>query len=147
MSTIELPSAWGTILLIEDDRQQAAFVSLILHECNLVQHIEVVPDGQEALEFFVRLEAPQTSAVERRLPSAPQLIILDLELPYYHGLKVLQHIKSHPTTKHIPVIVLTGSYIASDLKKSYDLGTMSFLRKPIDPEILIRAVEHCLTPR
>jgi CheY-like chemotaxis protein len=145
MSANPPPSALSLVLLIEDDPQQVNFISLMLRESLGTQHLEIVQDGQEALDLLRRLDAPDESSLERRLPSVPQLIILDLHLPNAHGLKVLQHIKSQPSTKAIPIIVLTASYISRDMKKSYDLGAVSFLRKPIDVETLTRAVEYCLT--
>jgi CheY-like chemotaxis protein len=146
MSVPAMASALGVIWIIEDDPQQIGFISLILRECAITQHLEVMDDGQEALDLLARLGADENS-LERQLPSIPQLIILDLHLPNAHGLKVLENLKSHPLTQPIPVIVLTGSWIARDMKKSYDQGAVSFLRKPVDPDTLIQAVEYCLTAR
>jgi two-component system, response regulator len=147
MSENQISPSTDFMMVIEDDKHQAAFVSLLLGECNWVQHIEVVHDGNEALKLLTVSEHATESSVGQKLPSLPKLIILDLQLPNAHGLEVLKRIKSQPLTKHIPVIVLTASFISGNLKKSYDLGAVSFLRKPIDPIALIQAVEHCFAAK
>jgi two-component system response regulator len=145
MTNNEMSSSTSTILVIEDDKDQATFIRMVLHECNWVQSIEIVHDGEEALNLLTVSNDLNQSFDGRTLLFLPRLIILDLQLPNAHGLEVLKRIKGQSLTKHIPVIVLTGSYISGDLKKSYDLGALSFLRKPIDPSALIQAVEHCFT--
>jgi two-component system, response regulator len=146
MVNTEMPSASGKLLVIEDDKDQAAFISLILRECNWIQHIEIEyeNDGGDALQYLTFPDVPNGTSTSQGLLSLPRLIILDLQLPNTHGLEVLKRVKSQALTKHIPIIVLTASYIASDLKKSYDLGAVCFLRKPIEPDQVIKALEYCL---
>jgi two-component system response regulator len=116
------------ILLIEDD---AADVELALHalrENKLVNHIQVLRDGEEALEY---LFSPLGAA---RLASGrtPKLILLDLKLPKVDGIEVLRRVKSDPLTKFIPVVILTSSKEERDLVRSYDLGVNSYIQKPVD---------------
>jgi CheY-like chemotaxis protein len=67
------------------------------------------------------------------------LIVLDLGLPTVSGLIVLEEIAAHANTKHIPVVIVTGSTMPLD-----NLDGPCILRKPVDPEKLISTVHQCL---
>jgi two-component system, response regulator len=117
------------ILLVEDNSADA---ELTLHamrkKSKLANHIEVVRDGEEAVDFlFCR-----GSFSQRQVSAAPRLILLDLKLPKVNGLQVLQAIKSDPRTKAIPVIILTSSKEERDLVDSYQYGVNSYIQKPVN---------------
>jgi CheY-like chemotaxis protein len=76
-----------------------------LRKANLVNNIQVVRDGAEALEFIFCEGAFAGHKIEHQ----PQVILLDLKLPKVDGLEVLKRIKDHPITRMIPVVVLTSS--------------------------------------
>ena len=59
------------------------------------------------------------------------LILLDLKLPRRSGLEVLAWLKSHPTLRRIPIVVLTSSRESPDINRAYDLGANSYLVKPV----------------
>ncbi|MBC8139774.1 MAG: response regulator [Fibrella sp.] len=116
------------ILLVEDS---PADVKLTLHafqQHNIVNQIQVVRDGAEALEFIFCTDRYS----ERRIEDRPKLILLDLKLPLVDGLEVLRHIKNDPRTQKIPVVVLTSSREESDIVESYKLGVNSYIVKPVD---------------
>ena len=108
-----------------------------LRKGNLTNHIQVVRDGVEALEFIF-CEGPY---VGRKIEDGPKVILLDLKLPKIDGLEVLQRIKSDPRTQHIPVVVLTSSKEQSDVVESYRLGVNSYIVKPVNFEQFVAAVQ------
>jgi two-component system response regulator len=68
------------------------------------------------------------------------VIILDLKLPKVSGLEVLRRIKADPATRTIPVVVLSSSREAPDVKEAYALGVNSYIVKPVDFEKFVEAV-------
>jgi CheY-like chemotaxis protein len=105
---------------------------------NISNHIEVVRDGAEALDFIFC-----TGQFEHRsMENAPKVILLDLKLPRVDGLEVLEKIKSDPRTKAIPVVVLTSSREERDIVESYKLGSNSYITKPVDFEQFSESVRQ-----
>jgi DNA-binding response OmpR family regulator len=77
----------------------------------------------------------------RRIDSeTPNAIVLDLALPLLHGIDVQREIRADVRTRHIPIVVVTGTDLAAAHETDFDC----VLRKPIDPDSLVRAVESCL---
>jgi DNA-binding response OmpR family regulator len=111
------------ILIVEDDEdlRQIFKVSLTLAGYD----VDEAGDGLEALRHIDR--------------SPPDLVVLDLMLPFVGGVVVQQEIASHVFTRNIPVVMITGS--GKDLS---DLKVACVLRKPITPEELVRTVRSCL---
>ena len=116
------------ILLVEDSSVDAELTMHALRKNAHVNHIHVLRDGEEALNFLFCREPYQ----ERAGQPLPQIILLDLKLPKVDGLSVLRALKEDPRTRWMPVIVLTSSNENSDLTASYDLGANSYIQKPID---------------
>ncbi len=67
-------------------------------------------------------------------------MLLDLKLPKVDGIEVLRRIKSHPQTRHVPVVVLTSSQEEADLVETYGLGANSYIVKPVDFEKFTESV-------
>lgn len=116
------------ILLIEDN---PADVELTLHSLrnnNLSNRIQVVRDGEEALDFLF-CRGPYA---HRSFDQSPRLVLLDLKLPKVDGLEVLRQMKTDLRTKVIPVVILTSSAEEKDVVNSYKLGVNSYIQKPVD---------------
>ena len=126
------------ILLVEDNPNDVELTLHALKENNLSNHIEVVRDGEEALEFIFATGSYAGRSRDQR----PKLILLDLKLPKVNGLEVLKRLKSDPLTKMIPVVVLTSSREEPDIVESYELGVNSYIVKPVDFEQFTEAVRH-----
>lgn len=125
------------ILLVEDNYRDEELALLSLDEYNLANKVEVVRDGEEALDFIFR-----RGAYADRDPSNPKLILLDLKLPKVDGLEVLREIRSNPETKNVPVVVLTSSKEDQDIKECYELKVNSYIVKPVDFDQFTKSVKE-----
>lgn len=116
------------ILLVEDNPSDIELTKRALARNCISNELAVVRDGQEALDF---LFGQRTST---RQPGAamPALVLLDLKLPRVGGLEVLQQMRTDPSTRRLPVVILSSSNEEQDLAACYDLGANSYIRKPVD---------------
>ena len=111
------------VLLVEDDLDHAELVKRGLEECRAKVELVHVEDGEAALAYLRRRDAPDS-------PERPHLILLDLRLPRIDGLEVLREIKASPDLADIPCVVLTTSRAEGDMVKAYRLHANSYLVKP-----------------
>lgn len=124
------------ILLVEDNPNDVELTLHALKENNLSNHIEVVRDGAEALDFIFC----QGVYSQRSIDQPPKVILLDLKLPKVDGLEVLRRIKAESHCRMIPVVVLTSSREERNIVESYKLGVNSYIVKPVDFEQFTEAV-------
>ena len=117
-----------TILLVEDNPQDEMLTLRALRKVNLANLVEVVRDGQQALDYLFR----QGEFAGRSEGGPPQVILLDINLPRISGLDVLARLRQVPETRLIPVVILTASDEDRDRLRSYEGGANSFVRKPLD---------------
>lgn len=123
------------VLLVEDDPGDVVIAREALKAAGLTTKLDVVSDGDEALEFL-RAEGRYSKA--RR----PDLVLLDLNLPGRSGLEVLAEVKADPDLRRIPVVVLTTSGSADDIARSYDLHANVYVAKPVDFDEFARVVQQ-----
>lgn len=117
----------ASILLVEDDPRDVELTVTALEENNLANELVVVSDGVEALEYLER-----TGKFADVPPGNPIVVFLDLKLPRVGGLQVLERIRSNPSLKTIPVVILTSSAEERDIVKGYELGINAYVVKPVD---------------
>lgn len=75
------------------------------------------------------------------ITEAPDLILLDLTVPYLSGFEMIKALRNDPATKGIPVVVLTGLKDDETFARARKLGASHFLTKPVERDVLIRAIE------
>jgi CheY-like chemotaxis protein len=125
------------ILLVEDDPQDVELTLRAFRSEDIQIRVEVVRDGEEALDYLFRQGPYQNSSAEH----PPQLVVLDLKLPKIGGLQVLEALKTNPECASIPVIVLTSSGEQRDIAECYRLGVNSYIQKPVDIVEFRRAIK------
>lgn len=113
------------VLLVEDNPADVELTEEALAGQKLLVHLDVAIDGAEALAYL-RSQGPGHHS------PYPDLIILDLNVPRIHGTDILDEIKSTPTLRRTPVVVLTSSSAETDIVKSYELGANCYVHKPLD---------------
>jgi two-component system response regulator len=125
------------ILLVEDNPNDVELTLHALQRHNLANHVLVVRDGEEALQYLFA-----TGVHAGRTSEAPRVIFLDLKLPKVDGLEVLSRVKQDERTRTIPVVVLTSSAEVPDLARCYALGANSYIVKPVDFDKFVQAVSQ-----
>ena len=121
----------GRFILIAEDEPDTANL-LQFHLQRHGYHTTVASDGFSALNL----------TFERH----PDLIILDLMLPKLHGFEVCRMLKESPSTRHIPVFMLTAAASTENKVQGFSLGANDYMTKPFEiPELLAR-IESLLSP-
>jgi len=122
------------ILLVEDNPGDVRLTYEALKEGKVLNSLQVVGDGIEALAFL-RHEGAYAKAPH------PDIILLDLNLPRMDGREVLAEIKNDPDLRRIPVVILTTSKAEEDIIKTYNLHANCYITKPVDLDQFINVVK------
>jgi len=126
------------ILLVEDNADDEALTLRALKKNNIGNTVVVARDGAEALDFLFC-----SGVYANRDPrDKPQVILLDLKLPKVDGLEVLRRIRADPSTRTLPVVILTSSKEEQDVVNSYLIGVNSYVRKPVDFIQFVEAIRQ-----
>ncbi len=121
----------GTILLVEDEDGLRKVMRDLLEREGF--RVAEAPDGVQALDQVDRV--------------APDLVVLDLNLPGLDGYSVLQKLRSRPATMRLPVLVLTAKGDEENEVRVFELGADDFLTKPFRPRALAARLDAMLTRR
>jgi two-component system response regulator len=110
-----------TILLVEDNPDHALLVLDALDLSPEDVDVELARDGGEALDYLFSGNNP-----------IPSLVLLDVKMPVADGFEVLERIKNDERLRVVPVVMLTTTSDGRDIARCYELGSNSFVSKPID---------------
>ena len=108
------------VLLVEDNRDDEELAVLALEKAGVDCAVEVVRDGEEAVDRLFGPKAP------------PSVILLDLKLPKLDGFQILARIRAHSVTRLVPVVVLSSSDVREDIVRAYELGASAYVQKPVE---------------
>jgi DNA-binding response OmpR family regulator len=92
----------------------------------------------------VRTAADPEVGLRAILDDPPDLILLDLDLPYLSGFEVLEALRADEASQSIPVIIVTGKTDSDTYERCKRIGFDGFASKPLKREELVRAVEKAL---
>ena len=117
--------------------------------------ILVVDDYQDARELYdeylqfsgfrVAEAKNGNEAVDQAFALKPDLILMDLSLPGMDGWEATRRLKADDTTKHIPIVALTGHALAGASEGARKAGCDAFVTKPCLPDDLVREVRRMLS--
>ena len=121
------------------------------------QKILVVEDNELNLKLFCDLlrahgyEAEPVrdgrEAVERARGFAPDLVIMDIQLPYISGLELIDQLKADPELKAIPIMAVTAYAAKGDEERIREAGAEGYVSKPISVLRFVEAVRVLLEPQ
>ena len=118
----------NTILLVEDDPNDALISQKALRKAGVSNPIIHLHDGEEAMQYL----SGEPPFDDRAKYPAPILILLDIKMPKFTGFDVLEWMQTRPGVADIPVVVLTGSIYADDRRRAQHLGAIGYEIKPVD---------------
>lgn len=114
------------ILLVEDSPNDVALTLAAFEETNLANAVDVVEDGQQALDYLYK-----QGKYANRGDGHPAVVLLDIKLPRVDGLEVLAKVKGDAELRTIPIVMLTSSREEVDVARSYGLGVNAYVVKPV----------------
>ncbi|HVV44862.1 MAG TPA: response regulator, partial [Bryobacteraceae bacterium] len=126
-STVDQASAGGKIMVVDDDSANLRLLDFMLrqHGCE----VRTYPRGAVAL-----------AAVEE---DAPELILLDIEMPEMNGYEMCERLKSRPAVSEIPVIFMSALSETADKVKAFRSGAVDYVSKPFQfEEVHARVSAH-----
>ena len=116
------------ILLVEDNEMNRDMLSRRLQRKGYSVLIAV--DGEQGLA--------------KAYSEMPDLILMDISLPFIDGYEVTRRLKANPRTRHIPVIALTAHALLTDRDKALKAGCNDYDTKPVDFSRLTEKIETLL---
>ncbi len=114
------------VLVCDDERHIVRLIQVNLERQGY--HVVTAFDGKEGLEK-IRSEKPN-------------LVVLDVMMPYMDGFEVLKTIRREPETENLPVIMLTAKAQDKDVFEGYHYGADMYLTKPFNPMELVTFVKR-----
>lgn len=118
------------IVLADDDRDHGILFHHILKNVDPLKKLAVVTDGAALMNLLSK--------------SLPEILFLDLTMPYKTGLECLQEIRANPQLKEMKVVVYSSSAKMTDIQKSYVHKADLYMVKPFNSEHLRNALETVL---
>lgn len=121
------------VLLLEDDQIEIMKFERVIQTIDASYQVHIAKDGEEALHFL-----------EDNLPTLPNIILLDLNMPKFSGIEFLKVMKQKAEWYHIPCVVLTTSDNHVDLLECYQEGIAGYFLKPLRYEEYVALIQLIL---
>ena len=115
------------IALVDDSEDDRFLFTVAFQKTGLRGKLIEWEDGDGAIKYFSQLAGRPAS-------DWPTVTFLDLKMPGRNGFEVLEWVRGHPELKALRIIVLSGSYDPSDIKRARELGAADYVVKPIKVE-------------
>lgn len=114
-----------SVLIVDDNPGDVALITEAYRDACFPATFHVACDGAAALDYLFQREAFRGSA-------APDIVLLDLNIPKKNGFEVLSEIRNDPRLQTLPVFVISGSRNAEDISRCAAFNVSDFLEKPSD---------------
>lgn len=106
--------------------------------------LRLIQINLERAGYSVELAKDGRQALQRIAESAPDLVVLDVMMPYLDGFEVLRALRKEPATRDLPVIMLTAKASDADVMTGWTDGAHCYLTKPFNPQELTAFVRRIL---
>lgn len=119
------------ILYIEDNDQSLYMTTFLLKS-----------KGYEVLQARSGVEG-----IEAAVKSRPDLILLDMQLPFMDGYAIARRLRGYADMEKTPIVALTSFAMVGDREKAFEAGCTGYIEKPINPETFLMEIGRYLTKR
>ena len=126
------PFAWSPVLIVDDDESSALLALKLLLRAGL-RSVDTITDARLVLDWVAERD--------------PDLVLLDLHMPFLDGFGVLKALRERWTSTELPVVVLTADDTLEASDRALGLGANDFLLKPLQPTALTHRVRNLLDMR
>jgi CheY-like chemotaxis protein len=127
MTTLAARGRSAEILLVDDNDDDVYLTRRAFKGTALPVNLHHVDNGEKCLAFL-RKQGPYSGT------PAPDLVLLDINMPVMDGHEVMEAINADAGLRHLAVVVLTTSGEESDIRAMYDRRCNSYITKPVDFE-------------
>ncbi len=79
--------------------------------------------------------------IQRVRTDPPDVLVVDAALPGIDGLELVRHLKMHPSSRHVPIVLMSANYLSLD---GTDVRADEYVVKPFTREVLIANVERLI---
>ena len=117
------------VFVIDDDDELLMMVGMILRRAG----------------FEISLTSDAVKGLDKIVDEKPDVVILDLMMPYMSGFDVCRHIRATPEVADTPVMILTARMQPGDRQAAFEAGANDYVTKPVTSRQLVERVEALLT--
>jgi CheY-like chemotaxis protein len=125
------------IIMIEDDEGHARLIERNIRRSGVNNEILPFTNGTDAIKYLFGGDGQGLAQKGEAL-----LILLDLNLPDMTGIEILKRVKENQHLKAAPVVVLTTTDDAEEIKRCYELGCNVYITKPVNYESFANAIRQ-----
>ncbi len=129
---------------IRRERKRDDEISILVVEDYKVSRIMLRKMIEKMSPWKVQEAEDGIAALQKIVENPPDIILLDIMMPRMDGYELLQHLRAEPTTREIPVLLLTSLEGSDNEVKGFELGADDYLTKPIKGEVLIARIKRIL---
>jgi DNA-binding response OmpR family regulator len=119
------------IVVADDDPIVLKFLEALLTDAGYA--VTTAEDGEKALQ--------------RIRDGQPDLVIMDLVMPYHDGFEITRSLRQSPATRQLPIIILSMKDRESDVIRCFELGADDYIRKPFNALELLARIRKVLDRR
>jgi DNA-binding response OmpR family regulator/anti-sigma regulatory factor (Ser/Thr protein kinase) len=135
-SVLKVKTGKPRLLIVEDNPALSDYLTLILSE---KYEVTTAEHGQQALDYIFADHNGDEKPI-----NTFQLILSDLMMPVMDGYQLLEQLKAHNATRHIPVVMLTARAELRDKLKALRIGVDDYLVKPFEEDELLVRIHNLL---
>lgn len=115
-------------VVVEDDQVIVMLLQHLLSRRGF--GVQVATDGRQAVDFL------------ETFPQPPNLVLLDVMLPYIDGFEIIKMIREHRTWNSVPIVMLTSKSQEQNIVRALDYGANDYIVKPFRPEELLARIRR-----